>query len=90
MEQPPLSPPGPSARTLRLVAIALVVVLPLVAWLLGGIAGPRGQAAAGALTFIAIIAACSSDLTRVNWRTVLWGMALQLGLALLILKLEVG
>ena len=79
-----------SARTLRLLAIVVAILLPLVAWLLGGLAGYRGHAAAGALCLISIVAAASPDLRLVNWRTVLWGMVLQLGLALLILKLEVG
>ncbi len=80
----------PSARSLRLVAVALALVFPALAWVFGGITGPRGQAAAGALCFISVVAACSADLRRVNWRTVLWGMGLQLGFALLILKLEIG
>ncbi len=50
----------------------------------------RGRAAAGALCFVSIVAACSPDLRRVNWRTVAWGMGLQVGFALLVLKLEVG
>ena len=79
-----------SGRSLRLVAIAVAVLLPLAAWLLAGTIGYRGQAGAGALCFIAIVAACSPNLALVNWRTVLWGMALQLGFALLILKFEVG
>jgi CNT family concentrative nucleoside transporter len=45
---------------------------------------------AGALCFIAIVAACSPNLRLVNWRTVGWGLALQIGLALVILKLEIG
>ncbi|MBI4886486.1 MAG: hypothetical protein HY824_05305 [Acidobacteria bacterium] len=53
-------------------------------------AGPRAQAGAGALCFIALVAVFSPDLRHVNWRTVLWGMALQLGFALVILKLEIG
>ena len=80
----------PSGRSLRPVAVALAFLFPGLAWLLGGVVGPRGQAAAGALCFISVVAACSPDLRRVNWRTVLWGMGLQLGFALLILKLEVG
>jgi concentrative nucleoside transporter, CNT family len=84
------TPATPSGRSLRLVAIALAVVLPLIAWLLGGIVGYRGQAAAGALCFISIVAACSSNLRRVNWRTVGWGMALQLAFALFILKFEIA
>ena len=79
-----------AGRPLRMAAVALAVLLAVAAWVLGPVAGYRVQAAAGALCFIAIVAACSTDLRRVNWRTVLWGMGLQLGLALVILKLEVG
>ena len=55
-----------------------------------GVIGPRGQAGLGALCFIAVCAAFSTDLRAVSWRTVGWGIALQLGLALFILKLEIG
>ena len=79
-----------SARSLRIVAIAVAILLPVFAWMLGNVVGYRGQAAAGALCFISVVAACSPNLRLVNWRTVLWGMALQLGFALLILKFEVG
>ena len=79
-----------SARSLRLVAIGVVIALGAASWLLGATVGPRGQAAAGALCFIAIVAACSPDLRRVNWRTVLWGIGLQLAFALLILRVEIG
>lgn len=51
---------------------------------------PRIQAVAGIICFIAIVAAFSQNLRAVSWRTVGWGMALQLGLALFILKLEIG
>ena len=84
------TPSGPSGRSLRLVAIALALGLPALAWLLGDIVGVRGQAAAGAICFISIVAAFSPNLRLVNWRTVLWGMALQLGFALFILKFEIG
>lgn len=76
--------------SLRPVAIALVVVLGAAAWLLGALVGFRAQAAAGALCLVAVVASASPDLRRVNWRTVLWGMALQLGLALVILRLDIG
>src|SRR5918993_2079735 len=79
-----------SARQLRLVAIGTAIALAAAAWLLSGVIGVRGQAGAGALCFIAIVAACSPDLRRVNWRTVLWGIALQLGFALFILKFEIA
>jgi CNT family concentrative nucleoside transporter len=72
------------------VAIGLALVLGLASWLLGGVVGYRGQAAAGALCFIAIVAAFSTNLRRVSWRTVGWGMGLQLALAVFILKFEIG
>lgn len=79
-----------SETSLRLAAIAVAVVAPAAAWLLAGVIGYRGQAAAGAICFIAICAACSTNLRAVAWRTVLWGIGLQVALALFILKLEVG
>lgn len=83
--QAPFSP-----RTLRLMVIGLVLGVPLAAWMLADVIGMRGRAAAGALTFIALVAACSPDLRRVNWRTVGWGLALQLAIAVFILRFEVG
>ena len=55
-----------------------------------GSSATAARPAAGALCFIAIVAACSPDLRRVNWRTVLWGIGLQLGFALLILRFQIG
>jgi CNT family concentrative nucleoside transporter len=81
---------SPAGRRLRLIAIAAVIGLGAASWLLGQVVGYRGQAAAGALCLIAIVAACSPDLSRVNWRTVLWGIGLQLGFAILILRVQVG
>jgi CNT family concentrative nucleoside transporter len=80
----------PNDRGLRLGAAALAVLLAAAAFLLRGAISPRLQAMAGIICFIAIVAAFSRNLRAVNWRTVGWGIALQVGLALLILKLEVG
>jgi CNT family concentrative nucleoside transporter len=77
-------------RTLRLGALGLAGLLAALAWLLSDIIGPRGQAGLGALCFIAICAAFSTSLRAVRWRTIGWGMAIQLGLALLILRFEIG
>jgi concentrative nucleoside transporter, CNT family len=79
-----------SGRQLRVAASVLVLILAGAAWLLGAMVGYRAQAAAGALCFVALVAAFSPNLRLVNWRTVLWGMGLQLGLALVILKLEIA
>jgi CNT family concentrative nucleoside transporter len=72
------------------MAVAIVVLVPALAWMLSGVIGPRGQAAAGAVCFISLCAACSTNLRAVSWRTVGWGIVLQVVLAVLILKLEVG
>ena len=88
IDLPPYTPQ--SGQPLRLLAIAVALVVPLAAWALGDVIGYRGQAAGGALCFVAVVAACSPNLRLVNWRTVGWGMAWQIGLALLILKVEVA
>jgi CNT family concentrative nucleoside transporter len=81
---------APSGRALRYAAVAVAIGAPVLAWLLRDLIGLRGQAAGGALCFVAVVAACSPNLRLVNWRTVLWGMALQLGFALVILKFQIG
>ncbi len=83
-------PAGLSGRTLRLVAVAIAVGLVAAAYALRGAIGPRGQAACGVLFFLAFVAVLSPDLRRVNWRTVASGFGIQVALALLILKFEVG
>ncbi len=50
----------------------------------------RGVSCLGLLAMIACAWACSSARDRVPWRTVAWGLALQLGLAALLLKTPVG
>jgi CNT family concentrative nucleoside transporter len=50
----------------------------------------RLQALAGIVCFVSVVAAFSANLRAVNWRTVAWGMGLQLALGLVILKLEIG
>ncbi|TAL06128.1 MAG: Na+ dependent nucleoside transporter domain protein [Verrucomicrobia bacterium] len=55
-------------------------------YLARGAIGPRGQAFAGVFCFFGLVAMFSSNLRAVNWRTIGWGVALQLVLALLVLK----
>jgi CNT family concentrative nucleoside transporter len=82
--------PAASDLPLRLAVGAAALVLAVAVFLLRNSISPRLQGLAGVIVFIAIIAAFSNNLRAVSWRTVGWGIAIQIGLALLILKLEVG
>ncbi|HSL21897.1 MAG TPA: nucleoside transporter C-terminal domain-containing protein [Vicinamibacterales bacterium] len=88
--QPVPAPASPGDRPLRVAAALVAVGLAVAAFLLRDVINDRLQAFFGIICFVGIIAACSTNLRAVNWRTVAWGMALQLGLALLILKVEIA
>jgi CNT family concentrative nucleoside transporter len=75
---------------MRVAILAAAALVGAGAYPLASIIGSRGQAAAGAICFVLIVAACSMNLHAVNWRTIGWGIALQLGLAVAILKLQIG
>jgi CNT family concentrative nucleoside transporter len=79
-----------SNRALRLIALGIAAALGLGVFVLRGVLPPRAAGAFGAVCFIAIVAACSTDLRAIRWRTVLWGLALQIGLALFILRFSIG
>jgi CNT family concentrative nucleoside transporter len=79
-----------SDLSLRFAAAAVALFLAVAAFALRDTISPRVQGLAGVVAFIAVVAAFSNNLRAVNWRTVAWGVALQLGLALFILKLEIG
>jgi concentrative nucleoside transporter, CNT family len=84
--------PGPAApRTdgmLRLAAVAVAMVIAVSVYVLQNQLSPNVRGAMGILAFIAIVSAFSTNLKAVSWRTVAFGMGIQLTLALLILKLE--
>lgn len=88
LQQPPpaLYPPTPIAW--RLGIGGAVLALGLAAYALREAIGPRGQAGAGVFCFFGLVAMFSSNLRAVNWRTIGWGVALQVILALLVLKVE--
>lgn len=71
---------------LRLILGGVVIGLTLTAYALQDAIGTRGQAAIGVLAFFALAATFSRDLRAVNWRTIRGGIALQVALALLVLK----
>jgi CNT family concentrative nucleoside transporter len=90
MPTPDRLTPSASDRPLRLAAGAFAILLVVIAYLSRAVVPPRLQAVFGILCFLSIVCAASIDLRKVSWRTVGWGMALQLLLALFILKLEIG
>jgi CNT family concentrative nucleoside transporter len=86
---PPQAPETPrTPPTWRLAIGAAIVVIGFAAYGLSreGIIGGRGQAIAGIFCFFGLVAMFSSNLRAVNWRTIGWGIVLQLILAVLVLK----
>jgi CNT family concentrative nucleoside transporter len=73
----------------RLAILVGIIAVGETAYLMRDTIGLRGQAAAGLVFFFGIVAAFSSNLRAVNWRTIGWGIALQLLLAFLILHVSV-
>ncbi len=88
MAEPSRSTPPDTA--LRLAAAGVALGLAALAFFLQGTLSPRVQGLLGIIAFIAVVCAFSRNLRAVNWRTVGWGMAIQILLALFILKFEVG
>src|ERR1035438_10510236 len=78
--------PSPTPLIWRLGIGVVIVALGLAAYALRDTIGPRGQAFAGLFCFFGLVAMFSSNLRAVNWRTIGWGIALQIILAVLVLK----
>src|SRR5438034_853451 len=76
----------PTPMSWRLLIAAGIMVLAGCAYLLQPVIGTRGQAVAGVLCFFGVVAIFSANLRAVNWHTIAWGIALQILLALLVLK----
>ena len=85
-------PRGPRHPDLPLRAAlgGAAALLALLAFVLDDAVGSRGQAGLGAIAFILIVTSCSANIRAISWRTVCSGVALQLLLAIFILKVEVG
>src|SRR5262245_61224526 len=77
---------GSTPRSWRIAILAAILLIGLVAYFARSAIGPRGQAVAGVFCFFGLVAMFSTNLRAVNWRTIGWGLALQLMLALLVLK----
>ena len=81
---PAILPPTPMSW--RIAIATAIIVLAGGAYLLQPVIGTRGQAVAGIFCFFGVVAMFSANLRAVNWHTIGWGIALQLALALLVLK----
>jgi CNT family concentrative nucleoside transporter len=79
-----------SSRSLRWLALGVAVGIAVLVSILGDRLPSRAAGGLGAICFISLVAGTSTDLRRVEWRTVFWGLALQLGLALLVLRFSIN
>src|SRR5437660_453763 len=69
----------------RLAIAGGITGLAVGAYLLEPVIGPRGQAVVGVFFFFGLVAVFSANLRAVNWRTIGFGIALQVFLAWLVL-----
>ena len=77
-------------RRIRAGAALIAALLALTAFAFQESLPDRLRALMGIAAFILTAVACSANVTAIRWRTVAWGIGLQVFLALLILKLAVG
>jgi CNT family concentrative nucleoside transporter len=82
--------PDPTDWRLRVMVGAAAFVLGTIVVLLANSLSTTVRSALGIVVFLLVIAACSTNLRAVNWRTVGWGLALQWAFALFILKFQIG
>ena len=73
----------------RLAILATITLFGILAYLLRDLIGLRGQAVVGVVFFVGIVAAFSANLRGVRWQTIASGFALQIVLALLVLKVPI-
>ncbi len=77
-------------RRLRFMVAGAAALLGVLVVVFASALSPTVRGGLGIVVFMLVIAACSRRLSAVNWRTVAWGLALQWGLALFILKFEIN
>ena len=85
-----VTPPVPGESRLRMGLAALAVGLGFGALWLVDVVDPRLRAVAGVVAFLAVAGACSARVRAVDLRLIASGFAMQVGLAVLILKVEIG
>ncbi len=85
MQNSTIASTSPSSRILLLAAVAGMTLL---AWVCREQIGVRGQSFFGIVCFLGVAAACSENVRNVNWRTVATGFGLQFLLGVLILQVD--
>ncbi len=75
---------------LRVMLAAGVAAIAATAFVFQDALPGRLRAGLGIICFIGLVVACSSNIRAISWRTVGWGITLQLSCAILILRFEVG
>ena len=75
---------------LRVTLAVGVVAIAATAFVFQDALPGRVRAGLGVICFIGLVVACSSNIRAISWRTVGWGIGLQLSFAILILRFEVG
>ena len=86
---PPALPDSSDWR-LRVMVGAAAFILGTIVVLLANTLSTTVRSALGIVVFLLVIAACSTNLRAISWRTVGWGLALQWTFALFILKFQIG
>ena len=83
-------PPGAPQRQLRAAVAGVAVLLAAIAFVWQDVIPGRLRAGVGIACFALIVIACSADIRAIRWRTVAWGFAFQVVLAVFILRFEVA
>jgi CNT family concentrative nucleoside transporter len=79
-----------SESRLRLGFAAIAMGLGFAALWLVDVVDPRFRAVAGVVAFLSVAGACSARVRAVDMRVIASGFAMQVGLAVIILKVEIG
>jgi concentrative nucleoside transporter, CNT family len=89
--QPAASASKPASRRIEFTLVAAAALVALVAALLAHYGGlPRAQALVGLVVILGIAYLMSSNRRAIDFRTVAWGLGLQLAIAWFVLKREEG
>lgn len=78
------------ANKLRLILILSSLIILFFVFILSNQLGPKFRAVFGIITFIIFIWGCSRNPEKVDWKTVVGGLSLQIVLALFVLKFSLG